>query len=280
MIAGYIMSAPTYDSVSNFLHEHLPIWLSARLIRLKFLILPVLFFRFCRIFPKKAQKQLLDHMEDQLEDKVQLHPHFTPKYKPWEQRLCAALEGDFFATLREGRGQIVTDSIREVKKSRIELTSGRFLPADVLITATGLKMQFAGGTQLSIDGEPYDIRNKYLWRRYMVSDLPNAFFTFGYTTASWTLGVDHTGQSIARLLRRMQSQGLSTVTPIVNSELLEGPDAMKPENLFPLESTYLRKAEGVLPSAGDRGPWRGCRDFFDTWWVNLVYGATEGLKLE
>lgn len=274
------MSAPTYDAVSSFLHENLPLWLSTRLIRLKFLILPVLFFRFCRMFPTKARQQLVDHMNEQLNKEIPLEPHFTPRYKPWEQRLCAALEGDFFTALREGRGQIVTDSIREVKKNGIKLESGRFLPADVLITATGLKMQFAGGTRLSMDGKPYDVKDRYLWRRHMVSDLPNAFFIFGYTTASWTLGVDHTGQAIAKLLKKMERRGLSTATPVVDSELLEGSSAMKPEDLFPLKSTYLRKAAGVLPSAGDRGPWRGCRDFFDTWWVGLTCGTTEGLKLE
>ena len=136
----------------------------------------------------------------QLSEHISYDVHFDPKCKPWDQRLCVCPDGDFFKSLHKGNVQIKTDTIKQISASGIELTSGEFLDADIIVAATGLKIQFAGGIRIVIGSERFHLNEKFLWRGMMMQDLPNAAFVIGYTNASWTLGAEATARCITRII--------------------------------------------------------------------------------
>ncbi|QFG69945.1 flavin-containing monooxygenase [Ornithinimicrobium pratense] len=175
--------------------------------------------------------------------------HLTPPYAPWDQRLCAAPDGDFFAALRSGRARIVTGTIDRVVPGGVRLSTGEVMPADVVVTATGLRVQVAGGIEPQVDGIPVQLGEQLVWAGAMITGLPNFAFTVGYVNASWTLRADLTARLVARVLSWMQQRGYAVVAPADEP----GVDRRR---LMGLDAGYLRRAEGLLPSQGDRDPWR------------------------
>jgi cation diffusion facilitator CzcD-associated flavoprotein CzcO len=146
----------------------------------------------------------------------------------------------------------VTDTIQNVSEHQITTTSGTVIDADIIITATGLKIQFGGGATISVDNEPYIMNQKHIWRGALLEDLPNLTFIFGYTNASWTLGADATAQLWVRLLKQMKTKGMSSMTPRMNEK-----DGVMEVPLLNLNSSYIKAAQAAnaLPKGGDRGPW-------------------------
>ena len=247
----YIVSQPAVDSFGNLVHKLLPKRLAFKLVRWKFLLLPFLFFQFCRVYPGAARWILKRDAERQLPKNVPHDPNFRPCYNPWEQRLCMSPDGDFFQALREGHADVMTDKIKTVTATGIETDSGRTLDADIIVTATGLKVQLLGGAAITIDSKPLEVSEKYVWKGQMLQDVPNAVLVVGYTNASWTLGSDSTALQVSRLLKYMDQHGMAYATARV-------PDGsrMKSQPILNLNSTYIEKAKSILPRAGDTGPWR------------------------
>ena len=175
--------------------------------------------------------------------------HLTPSYDPWDQRLCAAPDGDFFRALRSGRADIVTGTVDRVVEEGVRLSTGEVLPADVLVTATGLRVRVAGGTEPRVDGIPVDLGNQLVWAGAMVTGLPNLALTVGYVNASWTLRSDLTARLVTRVLRWMEDGGYAVALPVA-------PAGVGRRRLLDLDAGYLRRAEGQLPAQGDRDPWR------------------------
>ena len=212
-----------------------------------------IFFLFCQRFPNFARWLLKLNVRKQLPNHIPYDPHFKPRYNPWEQRLCVCPDGDLFRSLRQGKADVKTDTIREVTKNGIILNSGEQLEADIIITATGLRLQIAGGATLSVDGKKIDVGDKYLWNGIMLQDLPNAAFVIGYTNASWSLGSDATALFVCRLLKELESRKLIAAVPRLKEK-----DAatLQDRPLLNLKSTYVSLAERVLPKAADRGPWQ------------------------
>jgi cation diffusion facilitator CzcD-associated flavoprotein CzcO len=173
--------------------------------------------------------------------------------------------------MREGKGGIVTGHIKTVTKNSIVLESGQELFADIIVTATGLKLKVAGGIPIMIDQQPYDISTKYMWKGMMLHDLPNAALVLGYTNASWTLGADATAQTFTRLLVEMARRGSRAVIPRVKDV-----NKMSPKPVLDLNSTYIKRGKGVLPMTGDRGPWRPRTNYFtdlsEAKWGNIQEG--------
>jgi cation diffusion facilitator CzcD-associated flavoprotein CzcO len=175
--------------------------------------------------------------------------HLTPSYDPWDQRLCAAPDGDFFTALRSGRAQVVTGTIDRVVPEGVRLTTGEIVPADIVVTATGLRVQVVGGIEPRVDGIPVPLGEQLVWAGAMVTGLPNFAFTVGYVNASWTLRSDLTARLVARVLAWMEERGYA----VAEAEQEPG---MTRHRLMGLDAGYLRRAEGQLPSQGDRDPWR------------------------
>lgn len=185
--------------------------------------------------------------------------------------------GDFFAALRKGNASVVTDTISQVTSDSITLTSGETIPADIIITATGLKIQFGGGASVLVDNEPYPMNQKYTWHGALLQDLPNFTFVFGYTSASWTLGADATAQLWVRLLKQMKAKGMSNMTPRLNEA-----DKVVEVPFLNLNSSYIKAAEeaGGMPKGGDRGPWVPRSSYLKDIWHAKFGDISTGLQFQ
>ncbi|KAJ5882617.1 uncharacterized protein N7529_001289 [Penicillium soppii] len=248
----YILSLPNRTN-SRWLSYILPYSWYTRLQRFIWIYTSRIFFLFCQRFPGLSRWLLRLNVNKQLPKHISHDPHFKPRYNPWDQRLCVCPDGDLFRSLRQGKADVKTDTIKQVVKKGIVLNSGEQLDADIIITATGLRLQIAGGAKLSVDGKKIEIGDKYLWNGVMLQDLPNAAFVIGYTNASWTLGADATAQFVCRLLKKLESEKLIAATPKLKEK-----DAatLQDRPLLNLNSTYVSIAQRVLPKAADRGPWQ------------------------
>lgn len=249
---GYIMALPQKDPTGLWATRWLPIWIAYKLVRIKFLIIPFLWFKFCRRFPHAARRIIRKRTLRELPPDLPHDPHFEPPYNPWEQRLCVAPNGDFYRCLREGRSSVATGHIKSVHQDHIELQSGQRIDADIIITATGLKMQLAGGADLLVDGQQLNMNGKFMWKGMMLEDVPNAAFVLGYTNASWTLGSDTTAQHVCRLIKHMEEQQWTSATP--KADRSDG--KLQPFSPFNLNSTYVQRALHRLPMTGNLAPWK------------------------
>ena len=317
---SYIMPIPYVDSSGQFLKRWLPTWLASKMIRMKFIILPLLMFWYCQLFPNSARRLIKRSTMRNLPANVPHDPHFVPTYNPWDQRLCLAPNGDFYAALGEGKSSIATGHIKDMSANRIILESEQEVSADILVTATGLKMRFAGGSTLSVDGETQKLPEKFLWKGLMLQDIPNAAFVIGYTNASWTLRSDATALHICRIINSVKAKGFSSAVPRLDPENngmeLEEEEAGRehgevtekykdspvngaangsiPQTLKPtqpaksntavipcspinLKSTYVMRALGHLPKAGDKGPWRVRSNYIQDLW-EARYGKLQGME--
>ncbi|KAG4434546.1 hypothetical protein IFR05_009962 [Cadophora sp. M221] len=268
----YILSAPATDS-GSWIRNILPAFISHRLVRWKFMWMMFFYFQFCRAFPGLATKQIKEATEKELPSHVKQDPNFKPKYNPWEQRLCVCPDGDFYHALREDNGDVVTDTIHDVTETGILTTGGKFLDADIIITATGLKMKIAGGAQICIDGQATRISDKFIWKGAMVQDIPNTAFLLGYTNASWTLGAEASIQLMCRVMRGMMKRGgVAVVARVRPGEELQARSMMN------LSSTYIKAGGGVLPKAGDKGPWLAKSNYFRDMWNAKFGDISDGLE--
>ncbi|KAE8355873.1 hypothetical protein BDV28DRAFT_162285 [Aspergillus coremiiformis] len=238
----------------------LPTVLYRKVQRINWLLATRGFFLFCQGFPTLARVLLRMSVSWQLPSHIPHDPHFRPQYNPWDQRLCVCPDGDFFKCLHTGRADVKTDTIREVTASGIVLDSGEKLDADLIVTATGLKLQIGGEVSLLVDGVPQHVFEKYAWHGVMLQDIPNAAFVAGYTNASWTLGADAAAQFLCRLLHELERRGARGVVPRLNPATAK---AMQPRRLLNLNSTYVIQAERELPKVADRAPWLPRDNYFD-----------------
>jgi cation diffusion facilitator CzcD-associated flavoprotein CzcO len=250
---SYLISQPTEDGAEKCLRAWLPATLAYGLIRFKSIFVTFLFTTFVTYFPVTATKIVKRVVAMQLPVDLPIDPHFTPKYNVGQQRLCFCPDADFYACLRDKSASVETGTIEAVTENTIKLESGQELNPDVIVTATGLKLQVAGGMSIFVDGEPYDVSNKLFWKGVMLEDLPNAAMTIGYVDASWTLGADATAQMVCRILKQMRKESVSMVVPRCSDN---EKSVMRIKPVLNLTSTYIKVGDSVLPKAGDRGQWR------------------------
>ena len=269
----YIAARPAIDPFSQWASRLLPHRIAYRLTRLKVLIRSFLFLKFCVYYPLTARNLIKKATLKQLPSNVPHDPHFSPRYNPWEQRICLSPDGDFFAAMRAGKASVVTDTITTVTETGIQLTSGTMLDADIIITATGLKIKFAGGVHISVDNVPITANDKFLWKNAMLQDVPNMATVIGYTNLSWTLGADATALLVCRLLKSMKAEGKSSAVP-----RLEDTGGMKTLPVLNLSSTYVVRGAKDMPRAGDKAPWRSRSSYFSDLWGAKFGNITEGLE--
>ena len=174
--------------------------------------------------------------------------HFTPPYDPWDQRLCVVPNGDLFRAIRSGRADIVTDRIRTFTAKGVELESGETLEADIVISATGLRIKLFGGLDMHVDGRKIDLSETMSYKAAMLSGLPNFAFTIGYTNASWTLKADLVSDFVINLLRHMRAHRYTEA-------LIERDPRVGERPLMDLASGYIQRASATMPRQGDRAPW-------------------------
>ena len=263
---SYIFSLPSEDYLANALRRFLPKALVYRLIRWKNVLIGAYFFRFCRRSPERAKAFLLRQVRAALGPDYDVEQHFTPRYNPWQQRLCLVPDSDLFTAIKAGRVSVVTDHIETFTERGIRLRSGRTLEADLVVTATGLNLQLLGGLEVTVDGEPVEFSKTLTYKGVMFSDVPNLALTVGYTNASWTLKCDLTCEYVCRLLNYMETNGYAQCCPRPHD-----PD-MEREPFIDFTSGYVQRAIDAFPKQGLKLPWRAYQNYMlDTWTV--AYGS-------
>jgi cation diffusion facilitator CzcD-associated flavoprotein CzcO len=187
--------------------------------------------------------------------------HFTPRYNPWDQRLCLVPDSDLFQSLKSGKASVVTDQIDRFTESGILLKSGKLLEADIIITATGFNLNVLGDIEFVIDGKPLVFADTVTYRGMMFTGVPNLVWVFGYFRASWTLRADLIGDFVCRLLNHMKLTGAKKVTPGLRPEDKDMPllPWIDPENFNP---GYLMRAMHLLPKRGDKPEWQHTQDYW------------------
>ncbi|WP_033439518.1 flavin-containing monooxygenase [Saccharothrix sp. NRRL B-16314] len=245
----WIGVVPGRDKLADQVRRLLPANAAHRLIRAKNILFGLAFYQFCRRWPRAARKMLTGLSAKALNDSEAVREHFTPTYDPWDQRLCAIPDADLFEALNAGRASVVTDHIDTFTPDGVRLKSGRELAADVVVTATGLRLLALGGVEPSVDGRRVELSDQFIWRGAMITGLPNLAVCVGYTNASWTLRADLTSRLVCRVVDHMDRHGYASVVATPDRELDRRP-------LLDLASGYVQRAIDTFPRQGDRGPWR------------------------
>ncbi len=246
----YVASVPSHDPIARKLRRALPAGLAYRAVRLKNIIVSMIMFRLMRKNPGPAKERLIGMVRDALGPSYDVETHFTPRYNPWDQRLCAVPDSDLFDAMKAGRVSIATDTIETFTDAGIELTSGATLDADIIVTATGLEMQLMGGAALFLDGAKVAMPDTMIYKGMMFGGVPNFSYVIGYNNASWTLKADLSSAHACRIITYMDRRKFVSVVPRLN------PAEMSDGNFFGLTSGYLTRAQDKVPKQGIRHPWK------------------------
>ena len=245
---SYLLARPAHDALAHWLRQRLPSPLAYALTRWKNVLLGQLFFQLARRWPELVAHKLIAKAQALTGPGTELE-HLTPRYKPWDQRLCLVPDGDLFGAIRQGRAAIVTDQISYFTPTGLQLVSGRTLAADVVVTATGLDLLALGGMALSVDGRPVVLRDCLSYKGMMLSGVPNLAYVVGYTNASWTLKADLTSAYVCRLVHRL-NQGYSHCVPVLQDA------SVKRQNWVDFSSGYIQRSLDRFPGQGNKAPWR------------------------
>ena len=266
----YIASLPGVDPLAAVFNKYLPSRVAHQANRLKSIVLTQIFYQFCQRFPGPARKALARMTAAQLPDGYPIDPDFTPRYNPWDQRMCMVPDGDLFTAIKDGRASVVTDAIETFTETGIKLASGRELEADIIVTATGLQLQLAGGASVEVDGRAVSPGETFVYRGCMLSGVPNFALCVGYTNASWTLRADLTSQYVCRVLNYMDGQGYTVAVPRHE----EGGE-VRP--LLDLQSGYVQRSIDLLPKQGSRPPWRIRQNYILDYFTAKYSDVTEAM---
>lgn len=246
----YVVAWPDEDAIANALRRWLPAKTACSITRWKNVLAGMYFFRICKRDPERAKRMILDGVRMSLGPDYDVATHFTPRYNPWDQRLCLAPNGDIFQSIKEGRTAVVTDEIVTFTETGLELRSGPELEADLVVTATGLNIQVLGGAEIVVDGQRAEPATTLSYKGALYSDIPNLASVFGYTNASWTLKADLICGYVCRLLNYMEKRGYSKCTPRNTDPTME----RRPPVDF--SSGYFQRTMDRLPRQGTHDPWR------------------------
>jgi len=269
----YVVSRPAEDSLANMVRRHLPSRLAYDFTRMRLIAFSQWFFKMCRSSPAKVKQRLLGLVREQLPPNYEVDTHFNPRYNPWEQRMCLVPDNDLFAAIREGKASVVTDTIDTFTEKGIKLASGKELEADIIVTATGLRMQMMGGSEMFVDGEKVETGKSFAYKGVMINDVPNMVWViFGYLNASWTLRADLINEYACRLLNYLDEYGLDQATPRMRTQLEQ-------HSWSDFSSGYIQRAEGILPKQASVKPWIQSQSYYRDL-RDLRYGPIEDGVLE
>ena len=271
---SYVISGPGEDSWSKSLNKILPIRLSYFLIRWKNILRTSLGFYLSRKYPNWIKKRIIDLVRDELGQDYDVEKHFTPRYNPWDQRMCLVPDSDLFASIRDKKASVVTDVIKSFNKNGILVESGEQIDADIIISATGIEINMLNDINVSVDDEEVVPNTKLAYKGMMLSGVPNLAFTFGYVNASWTLRADLTCEYVCRLLNLMDKQKVSVCLPEEDSH------AVVDDEYIDFTSGYVQRALDIMPKQGMKAPWRNYQNYLkDIFLVRLFSIKDSTLKL-
>jgi len=266
----YVAQLPANDAIAEWLRKILPDRTSYAVTRWKNVLRATFYYTLSRRRPALMKKLLRLGVRRALGREYETH--FTPRYEPWDERLCIVPDGDLFQAIKRGGASIVTGHIEAFAEKGIRLTSGQELEADVIVTATGLRMKLLSGLPLVVDGKPVNLAETVAYKGMMFSGVPNLVAAFGYTNASWTLKCDLTAEHACRIFNHMDKHGYSQVTPRTDGESATEP-------VIDLQSGYVKRALDTLPRQGARAPWRLHQNYLKDLAL-LRYGRVDDPALE
>ncbi len=244
----YVVSRPAVDKVANGMRKVLPSKLAYGLTRWRNVLMQLAVYRRTRTAPKKVKEKLLELVRKELGPDFDIETHFTPSYNPWDQRLCLVPDSDLFAALRDEKASVITDHIDHFTETGIKLKSGEEVEADLIITATGLELQFVGGSDVIVDGVKQTPRDLLNYRGAMVSNIPNMTNVFGYTNASWTLRADLISEYMCKIINHLDRENYVEARPVA--------EGVEPESDFlDFSSGYVQRAKERFPQQGKEAPW-------------------------
>jgi monooxygenase len=264
----YVVSRPEQDAMANFLRRHVPASVAYGLVRWRNILFGIYFFRLCKRSPERVKKWILKQVQAALGTDYDVSKHFTPHYNPWDQRMCLVPDGDLFEAIKAGKANVVTDEIDTFTERGIKLRSGTELPADIIVTATGLKLIALGDIQLKVDGRSIDPSKTMNYRGTMYAGIPNLASVFGYTNASWTLKSELTCNYICRVLNHMSRAGYQVCVPQNDDP------SVKPEPWLNLTSGYIQRVADKLPKQGSKVPWKLHQNYVKDI-ISLRYGSLD-----
>ena len=245
----YVLSIPGSDAIANRLRDVLPDKWAYRLTRIKNVSLATFLYQLSRRRPETVKKMIRTQQRMILGKDFDIDKHFTPPYKPWDQRMCIVPNADLYKAIRKGKASIETDTIDTFTENGIKLKSGKQLEADIIVTATGLDLVALGATNMYVDGQEVVPNQHFSYKGMMLSDVPNMVSVIGYTNASWTLKADLTSEYTCRLINYMDKHGYDYCSPHTDGQAVEEP-------LLDLSSGYVQRAMDKFPKQGDKAPWK------------------------
>ena len=247
---SYVVSMPARDDQVNLLRGRLPDRLVSWLARWKMILIGSYYYRKAKANPNETRDVILQRIRAVLEPGFDVERHFNPAYNPWDQRVCITADADLFQAINDGRLSMVTDHIERFVEEGLQLRSGEILPADVIVTATGMRMRIMDGVEIIVDGQPVPLGDTLSYKGLMYSNIPNLASAFGYINASWTLKCELICEYVCRLLNYMERRGYRQCTPRLHAE------SPPSEPLIDFTSGFVRRAGDELPRQGERPPWR------------------------
>ncbi len=255
---SYVASIPAKDKIANLLRRLLPDKVAYAITRWKNIRFQKLVYRRTRTHPDQVKRKLLRMVRKELGPDYDIEKHFTPRYNPWDQRLCLVPDSDLFHSIRSGKASVVTDRIDTFTEEGVLLKSGGELEADIIITATGLNLVLLGEMDFIIDGNPVKFSDTYSYKGMMYSDVPNLISTFGYINASWTLHADLIAEYACRLINYMDAQGYRQCVPRVSTG---DKDMQTRPWISAFSSGYIQRLMHLFPKQGDRKPWINTQNY-------------------
>lgn len=271
----YMGSRPAEDKIANSLRRFLPAKAAYALVRWKNVLMGMYFYNLCKRNPEKVKQMLIDRVRDSFgeDSAVDIDTHFTPSYNPWDQRLCLVPDDDLFNAISAGKASVVTDTIASFTETGVELASGEHLDADIIVTATGLELQFMSDLSVAVDGEAVHFPDTMTYKGMMFSGVPNLAITMGYTNASWTLKSDLICGYLSRILKHMDKHGYSRAMPVLGSEPLPEDDYLD------LTSGYVKRAMSQFPKQSTVKPWRLYQNYVLDY-LALKWGSIEDSAMQ
>ena len=261
----YVVSGPSEDSVNKFLRKFLPTKLTYFLIRWKNILWQSFTFFMARRYPERTKNRILELIKDELGSDYDIDKHFTPSYKPWDQRICLVPDSDLFNAIKNKKASVVTDTISEFQSDGILLNSGKKVQADIIITATGIALNSMNDINVSIDNQIINPNERLTYKGMMLSGVPNFAISFGYVNASWTLRADLTCEYVCRLINLMDKKGVECCKPI------EDESAHGDDRLIDFTSGYFKRGLHLMPKQGNKAPWKNYQNYLkDIFAVRLL----------
>ena len=255
----YVVSRPSIDGLANWLRRVLPPKLAYDLVRWRNTVWQQWMYGLSRIAPGVLKRSLLKKVRAEIGELVDVEKHFTPRYNPWDQRLCLVPDDDLFRAIQSGKASVVTDHIEKITENGVQLVSGAHLDADIIVCATGLELVVLGGAEFTLDGEAIDFAKEWTYKGMMCSNIPNMVHTFGYINASWTLRADLIATWVCRLLNHMRTTGMTTATPRIADEVA---DSMSQRFwIDDFSAGYMQRVMHRFPKQGDQMPWMNPQNY-------------------